>query len=142
MMPVFRTTWQKDGVRLGALRREVFVVEQHVPEELEWDEFDAGAIHFACEDDTRQIVATARLVLTAEKATIGRLCVAAPYRHRQIATRLMHEILTCCRELQVQTIELHAQLYLQAFYERCGFKALGETYPEAGIEHITMVKET
>lgn len=140
--PIYRTRWQKDGERLGTLRREVFVVEQHVPEELEWDEFGADAIHFACEDDKHRIIATARLVLSAEKATIGRLCVAAAYRHKKIATRLMQEILSCCRELHVQTIELHAQLYLQAFYERCGFTAIGETYPEAGIEHITMVKET
>jgi predicted GNAT family N-acyltransferase len=36
---IYQTTWQLDGMRLGALRREVFVVEQNVPEELEWDEF-------------------------------------------------------------------------------------------------------
>ena len=138
MISIFRTAWEKDGDRLGALRRAVFVVEQNVPEELEWDEFDAQAIHFACEDNKHQIVATARLVIDGKKATIGRLCVAAPYRHQKIATRLMQEILSYCRELRVRMVELHAQLYLQAFYERCGFTALGEIYLEAGIKHITM----
>lgn len=138
MITVLHTTWQKDGDRLAALRREVFVVEQNVPEELEWDEFDPGAIHFACEDKKGQIIATARLIASGAGATIGRLCVAQTHRHQKIATRLMDEILTCCREMEVQSIELHAQLYLQAFYERCGFTAQGEVYLEAGIPHITM----
>ena len=138
MISLFRTSWQKDGKRLGALRREVFIVEQNVPEELEWDEHDASAIHFACQNDEHQIIATARLITETGAATIGRLCVAAPYRHQKIAMRLMDEMLGCCRELKVQTIELHAQLYLQAFYERCGFTARGEVYLEAGIEHITI----
>jgi len=135
---IFRTNWQKDGNRLGGLRHEVFVVEQNVPEELEWDEFDQGAIHFACEDENGRIIGTARLIVTGDKGTIGRLCVAGPHRHQKMATRIMDEILSYCRELKVRTCELHAQLYLQAFYEHCGFTALGNAYLEAGIEHITM----
>lgn len=135
---VFRTNWQADGDRLGALRHEVFVVEQNVPEELEWDEFDREAIHFACADENGKIIGTARLLIEPGKAAIGRLCVARAHRHRKIATRIMDEVLSCCRELRVGTCELHAQCYLQAFYERCGFNALGEVYFEAGIEHITM----
>lgn len=57
---VFLTTWSKDGERLGALRYEVFVIEQKVPEELEWDIHDADAVHFACTDRTgEKIIATA-----------------------------------------------------------------------------------
>ncbi len=138
--PIFRTNWQKDGERLGALRRAVFVVEQHVPEELEWDEFDQNAIHFACEDGRQQIIATARLLVATDRATIGRLCVAAPYRRQKIATRLMAEILTYCAQNKLNTLELHAQTYLQAFYEHCGFSALGGVYLEAGIAHVTMFR--
>lgn len=138
MNEIFRTTWQKDGDRLGALRHAVFVVEQNVPAELEWDEFDRDAIHFACEDENGRIIATARLIATGDKATIGRVCVAGPHRHQKIATQIMDEIISYCRELKMKTCELHAQRYLQAFYERCGFTALGESYLEAGIEHITM----
>lgn len=138
---LFRTAWNEEGNRLGALRREVFVLEQKVPEELEWDEHDAGAIHFACEDlESGEIIATARLVVDSQRGIIGRLCVAKPFRQRKIATHMMQKILVCCTELQLREIELHAQLYLQEFYERCGFTAQGETYIEAGIPHVTMLR--
>lgn len=140
---IFHTTWDKDGARLGKLRREVFVVEQGVPEELEWDEFDATAVHFACEAAGGIVVGTARLVVDApaNRAIIGRLCVAKPFRHQKIATQLMREILEYCRARSYARIELHAQLYLRPFYESFGFGARGDVYLEAGLEHITMVVE-
>jgi len=140
---IYATTWRQDGNRLGAIRREVFIVEQQVPEELEWDEHDISAIHFACEEIPQTtIVGTARLVLDTRnsKATIGRLCVAKSFRHQKIATQLMHKVLAYCREQKFQSIELHAQLYLRAFYESFGFVAQGGIYMEAGIEHITMLR--
>lgn len=137
---VFRTTWAKDGTRLGALRYEVFVIEQHVPEELEWDAHDAEAVHFACEDESGgKIIATARLVYEGSVAVIGRLCVAKPHRGKKIATAIMLEALAYCRARGLTQIELHAQLYLQPFYESLGFNARGQVYLEAGIDHITMV---
>lgn len=144
MRRIYQTTWQIDGTRLGALRREVFVVEQNVPEELEWDEFDAIAVHFACEDDVgKAIKGTARLVVDsgANKAIIGRLCVARPFRHQKIATQLMLQVIDHCRGQGYALIELHAQVYLQKFYEGLGFVAHGNAYMEAGIEHITMVQQ-
>lgn len=144
MMPrIYRTTWNADGARLSALRHEIFVVEQNVPEELEWDEFDATAVHFACSDDSRgEIIGTARLVVDARmnKATIGRLCVAKSFRRQKIATLLMREILEYCRQRKFAIVELHAQLYLRGFYESFGFVAQGSAYMEAGIEHVTMVR--
>ncbi len=137
---IFSTTWAKDGERLGALRYEVFVIEQQVPEELEWDVHDAGAVHFACEDGTgEKIIATARLVREGHVAVIGRLCVAKPYRQQKLATAMMQEALAYCRAHNLRQIELHAQLYLQPFYESLGFVARGQVYLEAGIEHITML---
>ncbi len=141
---IYTTTWQHDGARLGALRREVFVVEQEVPEELEWDEHDTAAIHFACEDGSPGIIiATARLVIDTEsnKATIGRLCVESKFRRQKLATRLMQTILQYCEDRKFKIIELHAQLYLKAFYESFGFFSRGGIYREANIEHITMVMQ-
>ena len=136
---VFLTTWAKDGKRLGALRYEVFVIEQKVPEELEWDIHDADAVHFACTDKAGEIIiATARLVREGSVAVIGRLCVAKPYRGKKIASAIMHEALAYCRGHGLTQLELHAQLYLRPFYESLGFVARGQVYLEAGIEHITM----
>lgn len=140
---LYRTTWGENGGRLGALRREVFVVEQSVPEELEWDEFDVTAIHFACENNSSgEIIATARLVADtrANKAIIGRLCVVKTFRRQKIASLVMREILAYCTEQKFAVIELHAQLYLRAFYESLGFVAHGRIYMEAGIEHVTMLR--
>lgn len=141
---IFRTTWQNDAVRLGELRRKVFVIEQNVPEALEWDDHDAVAVHFACEDMAqRVIIGTARVVAdgAGNKAIIGRLCVASEFRHHGVATSLMRRMLGYCRDTNFTIIELHAQLYLRVFYEGFGFIAEGATYLEAGIEHITMVSK-
>lgn len=138
---IFRTTWAQEGERLGALRRQVFVVEQSVPEELEWDEFDASADHFACvETQLEKFVGTGRVVRLSDRMLMGRLCVDKEFRRHSIATKLMHAMIEYCEEAKATLIELHAQLYLEQFYARFGFIAHGEKYLEAGIEHITMRK--
>jgi len=126
---VFLTTWAKDAERLGALRYAVFVIEQKVPEELEWDIHDADAVHFACTDETGEnIIATARLVREGSVAVVGRLCVAKPHRGRKIATTIMHEVLAYCRAHSLMHLELHAQHYLRPFYESLGFVSRGQVY--------------
>jgi predicted GNAT family N-acyltransferase len=140
---IYTTTWKKDSSRLAALRREVFIVEQSVSEELEWDEHDASAVHFICEDITEETtIGCARLVIdtNTRKATIGRLCVVKNFRRQNAATYLMQKMLAYCEDQKLLTIELHAQLYLRTFYENFDFVAQGNVYMEAGIEHITMIR--
>jgi predicted GNAT family N-acyltransferase len=123
-----------------AVRHQVFVVEQAVPEELERDEFDAIAIHLVAlrGDD---VVGTLRIVAVGGRAAkIGRMAVLAAERKAGIGTRLMDRAVEIAGTMNVQDIELHAQLTASPFYARLGSREEGEVFEEAGIPHVTMRK--
>ena len=136
-----------------ALRHDVFVGEQAVPEELEQDELDAGACHVVATDGDR-VIGTGRLVdgrigedLRLEPGTpgvvgtIGRLAVAADARSRGVGRALLDDLVDRARIDGLPAVELHAQVLAKAFYERAGFVPFGTVYLEAGIEHVGMRKE-
>ena len=136
-----------------ALRHEVFVVGQDVPEDLERDDLDAGADHAVALLDGA-VVGTGRLVdgrideqglLEAGTAgavgTIGRMAVAAGARGTGVGRALLDLLVRRAHERGLPAVELHAQLHARAFYERAGFVAFGQIYLEAGIEHLGMRRE-
>lgn len=120
-----------------ALRHEVFVVGQDVPEDLERDELDAVSDH-AVAELAGALVGTGRLL---PDGTIGRMAVAADARGRGIGARVLARLEDRARERQLGSIELHAQVHARAFYERAGYVASGEVYVEAGIDHVSMRKD-
>lgn len=133
-----------------ALRHEVFVVGQAVPEELERDDLDDTAEHaVALRGDA--LVGTGRLLdgRTDEQgrlvpgtqgsvATVGRMAVAASERGAGIGRALLDRLVARADERGIPVVELHAQVHARGFYERAGFRPYGEVYLEAGIEHIGM----
>ena len=121
------------------LRREVFVIEQGVPEEIEIDELDDGATHLAALVD-QEVVGTLRIVEHEGTAKIGRVAVRAVARRNGIGARLMEHAAAIVRGRGFGEIVLHAQLSVAAFYRRLGYVEEGETFDEAGIAHIAMRK--
>ncbi|MCW2778443.1 MAG: acetyltransferase [Frankiales bacterium] len=125
-----------------ALRHEVFVVGQDVPEDMERDEFDAGAEHaVARRDDV--VVGTGRLLapgVVAEHATVGRLAVAEAVRGQRVGAAVLDLLEALARGHGWPAVELHAQTHALGFYERAGYAAFGDVYDEAGIEHQSMRK--
>ena len=127
--------WLKDGEALKAIRREVFMEEQSVPEELEWDGLDDTALHlFAVADDGAPI-GTARLLPDGH---IGRVAVIRPWRGRGVGRALMEEILRLADEAGHAEVKLAAQIQALPFYENLGFTAYGEAFMDAGIPHRNM----
>ncbi len=134
--------WQNpdDRQKLQAIRQQVFVEEQGVPVELEWDEHDDTALHFLAELDGNA-VATARLILDdADTARIGRMAVLAGCRGRGIGRALMQTVTNCAEQRGISCLKLYAQVQVIAFYERFGFEAQGEIFQDAGIPHRAMFR--
>lgn len=139
-----------DLPRLFALRHDVFVLGQAVPEELERDELDRTADHVVALLQGR-VVGTGRLVdgridvtgrlvprTPGHVGTIGRMAVAAGHRGGGVGRDLLDLLLGRAAERGLPEVELHAQVHARSFYERAGFAAYGSTYYEAGIEHVGM----
>ena len=135
-----RASTSEEMAGLRALRIEVFVREQGVPEEEELDSLDQTALHGVAWDG-REVVATGRLVfLSGAEAQIGRMAVRAPLRRGGIGGEVLRFLEGEARALGVRRILLHAQTYLVPFYRQHGYLEEGSAFQEAGIEHILMRK--
>ena len=138
-MNILLLDWSTAQIFAKPIRYRVFVMEQAVPEEMEWDEYDQDAIHaLALIND--QAVGTARLILNHEKAKIGRMAVLEEWRSQGIGFALLNALVQEARQQQIKLIELHAQVHAEQFYAKLGFVASGEVFSEAGMDHIKMQK--
>lgn len=117
------------------LRIEVFVIEQGVPVELEWDEADTVSIHAVAYDAENEPVATGRLLPDGH---IGRMAVRQSLRGSGIGSQVLQALLQEARREGHTELVLHAQVHAQNFYARHGFIAEGDQFMEAGIEHCKM----
>ena len=122
-----------------ALRHEVFVVEQAVPAELERDDYDQTATHLVAlrGDD---VIGTLRIVISGERAKIGRMAVRAAERRKGLGSRLMQRAAEAALQMGACEIVLHAQLAAKDFYRRLGYREEGDLFEEAGIRHVAMKK--
>ena len=126
--------WQQDGEALRAIRREVFVVEQAVPEKLEWDGLDAQCRHVVAILAGKP-VGTGRLLPDGH---IGRMAVLAPQRGQGVGGALFALLLHMADADGHIEVRLSAQVSAIGFYRRFGFATMGKSYLEAGIEHVEM----
>ena len=125
-----------DMADVYALRHEVFVLGQDVPEELERDGRDAVSDHaVAILDDV--VVGTGRLL---PDGTIGRMAVAESVRGLGIGAAVLAVLEERARERGLPAVELHAQVHALGFYDRYGYVPFTDVYLEAGIEHRSMRK--
>ena len=129
---------ERDMQGAFAVRREVFIVEQGVPEELERDEADDSAVHVVASAGSAAI-GTARLTQDGE-ARIGRVAVLPAWRRRGVAGLLLAALEAEAQRLGMAETSLHAQTYVQALYERHGYAVTGPGFVEAGIDHVPMSK--
>ena len=131
--------WELASQASYPIRKQVFIHEQGVPEELELDELDSLASHALAYQDG-QCVGTARLVdLEDGNAQIGRMAVLANFRGQGVGRRLLEELVLAAKAEKFATLILHAQLTAIPFYEKLGFVAQGPIYDEAGIPHRNMM---
>ncbi len=120
-----------------AIRRQVFVQEQNVPEQQELDEHDATALHLLATLDGRP-VGTARLLIDGAEGKIGRVAILPDCRGTGAGAAMMRAALDELRARGVTTARLGAQTHALRFYEKLGFTAYGPVYDDAGIPHRDM----
>lgn len=126
--------WETLGPAASEIRRRVFIDEQSVPQEEEWDGLDPECRHFLAMLDG-QPAGTARLLPDAH---IGRVAVLANARGTGIGVLLMKAAIEAARHAGHSQVALSAQVHALAFYERLGFVAHGDEYMDAGIAHRDM----
>ena len=130
--------WHNLGGALRAVREAVFIREQGVPVELEWDEFDADCIHLIAVDAAENAIGTARLLQQGENGGIGRMAVLKEWRGKGVGDALMRHLMKEAAALEIQQLTLNAQAYAVGVYARFGFAAMGNQFLEAGIPHVKM----
>ncbi|WP_217210154.1 GNAT family N-acetyltransferase [Streptomyces sp. AC550_RSS872] len=131
-----------------AVRKEVFVVEQGVPQEIEYDAYDADAVHVLAVREDGLPLGTGRLLYgeaAAAKAdgdasvgSLGRLAVTQAARGLGVGAALVRAIEDAARARGLTAVDLHAQTHALGFYERLGYVAYGPEFPDAGIPHRAM----
>jgi predicted GNAT family N-acyltransferase len=120
-----------------ALRREVFIHEQKVPAEEEFDATDLTCTHVVAVVDGN-IAGTLRLIFMPEHVKIGRVAVQQLLRGRGIARDMMRFAMDFARARGESRFYLAAQVDKLGFYERFGFKAFGEEFEDGGMPHRAM----
>ncbi len=130
-------SWEHDAPRLRAVRHAVFVVEQNIPEELEWDDVDAVCVHALALDRDGVPIACGRLLPDGH---IGRMAVLSGWRGQGVGAAVLSLLIEVARDRGDAAVRLHAQTHAVPFYAKFGFVPEGDEYLEAGIPHRTMVR--
>jgi len=127
--------WEDDKEVLSAIRHKVFIDEQNVPEEMEWDEYDESSTHYLATAENK-VLAVARLKPDGQ---LGRMAVLTEYRNQGIGSKLLEFILQDIEQKGLSGIYLHAQVSAIPFYKKQGFTKYGEVFNEANIPHQKML---
>jgi len=133
--------WDELGADAGPIRQAVFVDEQKIPAEMEWDSADASCLHAVAYNRLGRPLATGRLLEHVPGvAKIGRMAVIAAMRGSKVGREVLEALMQAGRERGYREVLLHAQLSAEGFYTRAGFQRRGPVFEEAGIGHVEMVR--
>ena len=132
---VHTVDWGNECPAIRLIRETVFIHEQKVPGELEWDGLDTAAFHVLAVSADRQPVGTGRLLHSGQ---IGRMAVLREHRGNGIGSAILKTLLQLADAKKISGIFLNAQLQAVPFYRQHGFTEAGKHFNEAGIVHCRM----
>lgn len=130
--------WQDDNHLLRLVRETVFIKEQQIPIELEWDEFDDDSLHVLATDRCGTPIGTARVLADGH---IGRMAVLKEWRGKGVGSAMLNRLLEEIKKQHIDQATLNAQTEAVSFYKKFGFQSAGDVFIEAGIPHIKMVRK-
>jgi YbgC/YbaW family acyl-CoA thioester hydrolase len=140
MVSVRTGKWDELGTDARPIRTEVFVNEQQIPADMEWDEADKTALHAVAVNRLGRPLATGRLLEHVPgTAKIGRMAVRADMRGTAVGRAVLDALMARARERGDREVLLHAQASAVGFYRRAGYVPRGPEFEEAGIRHVEMV---
>ncbi|WP_274655040.1 GNAT family N-acetyltransferase [Paenibacillus humicola] len=131
------TEGRNDAFRV---RSAVFVGEQGVPPELELDELEDEAEHIVVYSGSRPIGA-GRVRLVDGAGKLERICVLAEYRSQGIGQMIVRELESIARSKGAAKAKLNSQTHAEPFYAKLGYVTVSAIFMDAGMPHVTMVKE-
>ncbi|OHC89510.1 MAG: GNAT family N-acetyltransferase [Sideroxydans sp. RIFOXYB12_FULL_59_6] len=131
-------SWHDGEPLLRAIRETVFIREQGVPEELEWDEFDESCRHALALSLSGEAIGCGRILPNGH---IGRIAVMQSWRKQKVGTALMEALLDEARARKYPFVDVDAQVHAVPFYQNFGFATQGEQFMDAGLPHIKMTLE-
>ena len=137
MITIEQVSWHDNENYLRHIRTLVFIEEQQVPVNMEWDEYDESCIHVLAKIDEKA-VATGRLLETGQ---IGRMAVLMPYRKQGVGSKVLEKLLLIAKSENMKSVFLYSQLNAIDFYKRFGFDDEGGVVDDAGIPHKKMNKQ-
>ena len=132
---VHRVSWSDGESRLRSVREAVFMHEQGVSAELEWDGMDESCLHALALNNAGEAIGCGRI---SRDAHIGRMAVMREWRGKRVGTALLVALLDVAREQSNAEVRLSAQVHALPFYRHFGFVEEGEVYMDAGIPHRNM----
>ena len=133
---ICETSWGESEHQLRLIRTQIFIIEQGVPEDMEWDGLDYEAVHLMAKLPDSSIIGTVRLLPDGH---IGRMAVVKEWRNKGVGQALLSRILDIASMKSMQHIELNAQTTAIGFYEKAGFHRVGDEFLDAGIPHYRMI---
>lgn len=128
-------TWASHEQELRRIRQSVFVNEQSIPEELEFDAEDPEANHVLALNGAGQALGCARLL---KSGLIGRVAVLQEARGNGLGASLIETLVGAAQDQAMTRVVLHAQQAAVGFYQKLEFTRTGVEFMEAGIAHVTM----
>lgn len=127
-------TWTSHQPQLRAVRTPVFIEEQAVTPEFEWDDIDATAVHLLATLHNEPI-ACLRII---DYQKIGRMAVLKDFRGRGLGASLLLAALAICKKHGSKSVYLSAQMHAIKFYKKAGFKKISDDYCDVDIPHVDM----
>ena len=127
--------WHDGEPLLKSIREAVFIREQGVPAELEWDGLDDSCRHALAISHQDDAIGCGRMLANGH---IGRIAVLPPWRKQKVGTAIMEALLDYARAHDYKQVDVDAQTYAVMFYQGFGFVENGKMFIDAGLPHIKM----
>jgi predicted GNAT family N-acyltransferase len=134
---IVQVTWRDAEHDLRAIRTPVFIEEQQVAPDFEWDEMDASAVHLLVMYENKAVGCLR--IINFHK--IGRMAVLKEFRRHGLGAALLLEATKICKTHGSKSVYLSAQTHAIGFYQHCGFKVTSEIYQDLHIPHVDMQLE-